>query len=172
MIRVVQRGGSIMRTISSALAAVALLAMLVGCDRRPPAPDIKANPAGAAPEQNIQANSQAQAQTARPDSAAPESEVDQGYGTEAPEGTGNLDFIVVNRTGRTITGISISPAGDESWSDDILVQRELMENERGAVSYTRDVEQCFWDVRATFQDGGNRSWPRRNLCNTIRVELR
>lgn len=122
-----------------------------------------AAPARGEPEQKAQ----------RPrDGAAAEGEGEESHGSELREGSANLDFIVVNRTGQTMTAVSISPAGEESWSDDILAQRELAENERGAVSYTRDVEQCLWDVRATFESGRNQSWPRRNLCDTIRVELR
>lgn len=87
---------------------------------------------------------------------------DESYGRELPEGSANLDFIVVNRTGQTITAIDITPAGEESWSRDIMVQRDLPDQERSAVSYSRDVEQCSWDVRATFEAGHKRSWPRIN----------
>jgi hypothetical protein len=99
----------------------------------------------------------------------PEGEPD---GRELAAGAANLDFIIVNRTGRTIEALSISPAGEESWSDDILVQREVPEGERAAASYSRDVELCRWDVRVTFEGGDRRSWPAVNLCDTIRVELR
>ena len=99
----------------------------------------------------------------------PEGEPD---GLELGPGAANLDFIIVNRTGRTIEALSISPAGEESWSDDILAQREVPDGERAAASYTRDVELCRWDVRVTFEEGDRRSWPAVNLCDTIRVELR
>lgn len=99
--------------------------------------------------------------------------IDDGYGTELPEGAANLDFILVNRTGQTITAINITPSGEESaWSIDILVQRDVPSGERAAVSYTRDIELCRWDVRATFSNGERRTWPLINLCRTVRVELR
>jgi hypothetical protein len=93
-------------------------------------------------------------------------------GRELAVGAANLDFIVVNRTGQTITALSISPGGEESWSDNILAQREVPPDERAAASYTRDVEMCLWDVRVTYEGGNRQSWPRINLCDTIRVELR
>lgn len=102
----------------------------------------------------------------------PGSPEDPGEGRELAAGAANLDFVIVNNTGRTIEDLSISPAGEESWSDDILVQREVPEGERVAASYTRDVELCLWDVRVTFEGGDRRSWPAINLCDTIRVELR
>ena len=95
------------------------------------------------------------------------------FGSELPEGAANLDFILFNRTGQTITAVNITPSGEESpWSDDILVQREVPSGERAAVSYTRDIELCRWDVRATFANGERRTWPLINLCRTVRVELR
>jgi hypothetical protein len=105
--------------------------------------------------------------------AQPGGAPDPGSGRELPEGSANLDFILVNRTGRTIVDVQITPSGEGSgWSDDILVQREVPNVERAAASYTRDIELCRWDVRATFEGGAQRVWPRIDLCNTVRVELR
>jgi hypothetical protein len=106
--------------------------------------------------------------------AQPQQAPDPGYGRELPEGSANLDFVAVNRTGRTVTGIQIRPTGepDSPWSSDILVQRDLPTGERGAASYTRDVELCRWDVRATFEGGTQRMWRRVDLCQTVRVDLR
>ena len=99
--------------------------------------------------------------------------IDDGYGNELPEGAANLDFILVNRTGQTIIAVHITPSGEDSpWSDDVLVQREVPSGERAAVSYTRDIELCRWDVRATYSNGQRRTWPLVNLCRTVRVELR
>jgi hypothetical protein len=105
--------------------------------------------------------------------AQPQQSPDPGYGRELPEGSGNLDFVAVNRTGRTVVDIQITPSGEGApWSRDILVHPELPNGERGAASYGRDIELCRWDVRATFEGGGNRVWRRVNLCQTVRVELR
>jgi hypothetical protein len=101
-----------------------------------------------------------------------EPEGDPMSGTELPEGSANLDFIVVNRTGQTITALSISPAGEESWSDNLIGDREVPPDERAAAAYTRDVELCSWDVRVTYEGGHRQSWPHINLCDTVRIELR
>ena len=99
--------------------------------------------------------------------------VDEGYGRDLPEGAANLDFILVNRTGQTITAVNITPSGEDSpWSDDILVQRDVPSGERAAVSYTRDIELCRWDVRVTYANGQRRIWPLINLCRNLSVELR
>ena len=105
--------------------------------------------------------------------AQPRETPDPGHGRELPEGSANLDFVAVNRTGRTIVDIQITPTGEGApWSSDILAQRDLPDGERGAASYTRDIELCRWDIRATFEGGGNRIWRRIDLCSTVRVELR
>lgn len=104
--------------------------------------------------------------------AQPAEVPDQGHGRELPEGAANLDFVIFNRTGQTIIAVSISPAREEEWSADILVQREVPPGERAAASYTRDVELCRWDVRVIYQGGRRQSWPAVDLCATVRVELR
>lgn len=105
-------------------------------------------------------------------SAQPEPEGDSIGGRELPESAANLDFIIINKTGQTITALSISPAGEESWSVNLLHHREVESDERAAAAYTRDVELCRWDVRVTYESGNRQSWPAINLCDTIRVELR
>ena len=104
--------------------------------------------------------------------AQPQQAPDPGYGRELPEGSANLDFIIVNRTGLTITAVSITPQGEEEWSRNLLAHREVPDQERAAASYSRDVEQCIWDVRVTYESGRRQSWPRINLCDTVRLELR
>jgi len=94
-------------------------------------------------------------------------------GRDLPETAAALDFIIFNRTGRTITAIAITPRGEGApWSADILSPRDLPDGERGAASYTRDIELCSWTIRATFEGGQTRDFPAVNLCDTIRVELR
>jgi hypothetical protein len=100
-------------------------------------------------------------------------EAQPSHGRELAEGAANLDFIIVNRSGGTIVALAITPSGESpAWSDDILVQPDVPDGERAAASYTRDVELCVWDLRATFEDGRRQSWPNVNLCDTVRVVLR
>ena len=94
-------------------------------------------------------------------------------GRELAAGAANLDFIIVNRTRKTVVGLSITPTGERAgWSDDILVQTEVPPGERAAASYTRDIELCRWDIRATYSDRRQQTWRGINLCDTIRVVLR
>lgn len=91
-----------------------------------------------------------------------------------------IDFIVFNRTGRTITGIAIRPdegplspgAPETPWGDNVLTQRELPDGQRAAAHKEADIEICGWQIRATFAGGETRNFPTVNLCETIRVDLR
>ncbi len=91
-----------------------------------------------------------------------------------------VDFIAFNRTGRTVTALSIRPdegplapgAAEDPWSANILSQPELPDGQRAAAHYEPDVELCRWQVRATFADRKTRDYPATNLCETIRVDLR
>lgn len=91
-----------------------------------------------------------------------------------------LDFIAFNRTGRTITALSMRPdegllapgVPENPWSANVLSQSELLDGQRAAAHYEADIELCRWQVRATFADGQTRDYPSMNLCETVRVDLR
>jgi hypothetical protein len=91
-----------------------------------------------------------------------------------------IDFVAFNRTGQTVTALSIRPdegpldpgAQETPWSANILAQRELPDGTRAAAHYEADIELCRWQLRATFAGGRTRDYPAVNLCDTIRVDLR
>ncbi|MBV9882125.1 MAG: hypothetical protein JO276_03875 [Sphingomonadaceae bacterium] len=91
-----------------------------------------------------------------------------------------VDFIAFNRTGRTVTALSLRPdegplepgAPEDPWSANVLAQAELPDGQRAAAHYESDVELCRWQLRATFADRKTRDYPSVNLCDTIRVDLR
>jgi len=91
-----------------------------------------------------------------------------------------LDFIAFNRTGRTVTALSVRPdegpldpgVAPDPWSANVLAQRELPDGQRAAAHYQADIELCRWQLRATFANRQTRDYPSVNLCETIRVDLR
>jgi hypothetical protein len=170
-----------MRSLGACHAAgLVLCCSLCGCGNPAPKGDAAANAAAVAPLNRSGAGAKPAetANAAAPpasaaNAAAPAAAEDEGTGgRELAEGSANLDFIIVNHTRRTITALSISPHGEASWTPDILVPRDVPSDERGAASFSRDVEICSWDVRATYEGGHRQSWPGVNLCDTVRVELR
>jgi hypothetical protein len=91
-----------------------------------------------------------------------------------------IDFIAFNRSGRTVTSLSIRPdegplapgAPETPWSANILAQAELPDGQRAAAHFEADIELCRWQLRATFAGRQTRDYPAVNLCETIRVDLR
>lgn len=93
-----------------------------------------------------------------------------------------IDFIAFNRTGRTVTALSLRPdegppdgppgAPEAPWSENALTGTELPDGTRAAVHFEADIELCRWQVRATFADRRTRDYPSVDLCATIRVDLR
>lgn len=162
-----------MRRLTLALPLIALLTT-GACSRTPAAPqggDVDNSVLPAVAANAVASNAAAPANVAQPANVAEPAEAGTG-GRELIEGSANLDFIIVNRTGQTIVALNISPKGEESWTQNILAQRDVPPDERAAASFSRDLEECLWDVRATYESGNRQSWPRINLCDTIRVELR
>ena len=105
------------------------------------------------------------------------------WGAAQPEDEAShrgIDFIAFNRTGRTITAITIRPdegpldpgVPENPWGENILVQSELADGQRSAAHAEPDIELCTWQVRATFEDGRTQAYPTVNLCETLRVDLR
>lgn len=160
---------------------IALLA-LAACDQASPpgksaeTPRNAATPA-AAPAQANSTNAAAPANTANATTGTGLWGVAEAEDEASHRG---VDFIAFNRTGRTVTALSIRPdegplepgAAEDPWSANILSQRELPDGQRAAAHYESDVELCRWQVRATFADRKTRDYPAMNLCETIRVDLR
>lgn len=129
----------------------------------------------------MSAGNAAEAPAAQANGAAPSGNA--AWGAPQPDDEAShrgIDFIVFNRTGRTITAIAIRPdegpldpgVPDSPWGENILVQREVPDGQRSATHFEPDIELCTWQVRATFESGRTRAYPTVNLCETIRVDLR
>jgi hypothetical protein len=129
----------------------------------------------------LSAGNAAQASTAQAGGAEPSGNASWGEPEPDDEASHRgVDFIVFNRTGRTITAVAIRPdegpldpgVPENPWSENILVQQELPAGTRSAAHAEPDIELCTWEIRATFDDGQTRDYPTMNLCETIRVDLR
>lgn len=153
------------------ILTAALLSGLAACHRS--APTGAANAGGAAPVAPAAANA-----------ATANAGADNGlWGVAQAEDEAShrgIDFIAFNRTGRTVTALSLRPdegppdagAPETPWSGNVLAQRELPDGQRAAAHFEADIELCRWSVRVTFAGGQTRDYPAVNLCETIRVDLR
>jgi len=89
--------------------------------------------------------------------------------TAAPAFAENWDFVLVNKTGKTMKLIEVSQSGANDWKKDIR------DEDRGAstigpgqeytVHFEKDAKVCKFDVRITF-DGNDTPviWPAFDTC--------
>lgn len=84
----------------------------------------------------------------------------------APAIAGAGSFVIVNETGRDITGLSIRRFGTSSWQS---VAAATPAGARGAVTF--DDADCAFDIQATLAGGLTAVWTGVNLCEAKAVTL-
>ena len=161
------------------IITAATLFALTACNRAP-APNGSAGAGGNAAAPSAPA---APAAPAPGNSAATEGATNTLWGVAEAEDEAShrgIDFIAFNRTGKTVTALSIRPqegepgigTPEDPWSSNVLTQTELPDGTRAAAHFEADIELCRWQLRVTFADRQTRNYPAVDLCNTIRVDLR
>jgi hypothetical protein len=72
----------------------------------------------------------------------------------APALAENWDFVLVNKTGKTITMVEVSPAGAANWKKDRreedLGPSKIAPGDDYTVHFDKDPKVCKYDVRMTF----------------------
>jgi hypothetical protein len=86
-------------------------------------------------------------------------------------GGAQQDFAIVNSTGQAVMTLNVSPSDDENWGPDILGRDVLPNGERADIQFARGQDQCNWDIRVTYENGGTGAWQGINLCETATVTL-
>jgi len=79
------------------------------------------------------------------------------------------DYGVINRTGRTITHLYLSPTNDNEWGDDILGKDVLANGEECGIEFDPNDEECAYDIKII--DGKEVAWTVTNvdLCKYTKV---
>lgn len=86
----------------------------------------------------------------------------------APAHAESWDFVLVNKTGKTIKQVEVSDAGSGNWT------KEKRDEDRGAakinpgddytVHFEKGAGACKFDVRMTFDDDSQTVWPAFDVC--------
>ncbi|MBR0553871.1 hypothetical protein [Stakelama marina] len=84
----------------------------------------------------------------------------------------NLDFLITNATGRTITKIEVQPTGQTDWAENRLKHDKLADTKRSSVFFPRADDQCKYDVRAEFSSGDPLIWRGIDFCDNAYLTLR
>ena len=99
-----------------------------------------------------------------------------GQNTNAPDGvmtagSTQQSLSIVNNSGRTVTRLANSVAGEDDWGIDMLAMQPLPNGETARADFGRGSDQCLWDFRATFEGGETRDWRGVNLCEVTTLTL-
>ncbi len=81
------------------------------------------------------------------------------------------NFTVVNKTGHVVMTLQVSPSSGENWGPDLLGTEVLQDGETAQVNFDPQEDTCEWDLRVTYDDGGQDDWRANNLCEIATVEL-
>lgn len=84
---------------------------------------------------------------------------------------GAQDFVLVNRTGRDIYYVNISPSSTNDWEEDILGS-DVLENGDSVTVRFGIGNTRYWDIQAEFEDQSTISWYNIDLLETYKVTLR
>ncbi len=91
--------------------------------------------------------------------------------TGAPAGSLNLDFELVNKTGKRIKGVYMSPSDVESWQDNVL--SEPMANGTSLeINFSPNSDAEIWDLKIVWAgEGEDVVWTGFNLAEISKLTL-
>ena len=73
----------------------------------------------------------------------------------APAYAEDWDFVLVNKTGKTIKQVEVAPSGSEGWTPEKVdegMDSKIRNGQDHTVHFTKDDKACKFDVRLTFVD--------------------
>jgi hypothetical protein len=85
----------------------------------------------------------------------------------APAYAEDWDFVLVNKTGKSIKLIELSESGKAAWVQEKLDEDMVNDPIRPGVNHTVHFNKtgCSLDVRLTFNDGSQAVWSNFNPCD-------
>ncbi len=86
----------------------------------------------------------------------------------APVHAEDWDFVLVNKTGKTIKQVELAPSGSESWFKWKTEDDKASTIKPGVdftVPFSKEPKACQFDVRLTFEDDSTAAVRGLNVCN-------
>jgi hypothetical protein len=84
---------------------------------------------------------------------------------------GDQDFTLVNETGLTIVQFFCSTTTTNNWEEDVLGVDVLNSGEEVNISFSRNEDDCEWDLMIVDEDGDQIAWAGIDLCEAMRITL-
>ena len=82
-------------------------------------------------------------------------------------------FVIVNRTGKDIKAIYLSPNDANKWKRYYAPYGEIIENGDSAdIDFDGDSRVRFWDLRCTFTNGRSETYDSVEIFDGVRITLR
>lgn len=85
-----------------------------------------------------------------------------------------LDFTLVNQTGRDIHYLYVAPNQSDDWGDDLLGENILINRDQIDIRFSPKSTAAFWDLQVEYEDGSSSNWEGLDLGKinvlTIRIE--
>lgn len=82
------------------------------------------------------------------------------------------DITVVNKTGKPILSLFISPTDTDKWEEDVLGEDVLEDGESVEVHFSGYAkDQCEFDILATNEKGDEWLLPEVNLCEVSTITI-
>lgn len=90
------------------------------------------------------------------------------FALAVPAHAENWDFVLVNKTGKTIKAVEVADAGSGNWAkekrDEDRGEAKIKPNEDYTVHFEKDAKACKFDVRMTFEDDSQTVWAGFDVC--------
>jgi hypothetical protein len=84
----------------------------------------------------------------------------------------DLDFTLVNQTGRSFEGLYITAAGNKDWDANLLLNgKVLAAGEKIRVRFKNDAKSATWDFNLVDNEGLSVTFKRVNLTGVNTVTL-
>jgi hypothetical protein len=86
----------------------------------------------------------------------------------APAVADDWDFVLNNKTGKTIKMVELAPSGGEAWAKEQTDEDRPSTIKPGAsftIHFTKDAKACKFDVRLTYSDDSTAVFPGLNVCD-------
>lgn len=83
----------------------------------------------------------------------------------------DASFILVNHTGAAIVSLRISPSLADHWSDNLLGDEQIADQDEVEIAFTDSDEAELWDLQTTDAKGEETEWPGVPLGENKKVIL-
>ena len=93
-------------------------------------------------------------------------------GTVRVAAMGDQDFRLVNKTGWTFEKVFVSPSNSKRWGSDVMGRDVLEDGEAVRIRFSRDEEECLWDLKVVDKNGDSEVWSKLNLCKAREITLK